>query len=225
MHVRSHSQVMFLTCPIVLVVMGYGWIEIVGVIAGILGLAVAVPQLLKVLKAHSHVGVSITAWFLLMLNYSVWLGFSWRMDSPSQLWANILAVGLTAVLVYVLLKEHLGNKFVSAVVILFSIFVSITVILVSPVWLMDIVLAGFIFARVPQVLSSFRSWRLGRHTNVSLLAYMLMGLSSVGWATYGAVTGLYMNVISSSIGLGLSVLVLLFEVLAERKYVKSLNVV
>jgi mannose-P-dolichol utilization defect 1 len=205
--------------------MGYGWIEIVGVIAGILGLAVAIPQLLKVLKAKSHVGVSITTWMLMMLNYSVWLGFSLRMDSPSQLWANILAAGLTAVLVYVLLKEHWSKTVTPLLVILFSIILSVGVIMISPVWLMDVVLTAFIFARVPQILSSFKSWRIGRHTNVSLLAYLLMALSSVGWIVYGAVTGLYMNVISSSVGLFFSVLVVVFELLAERKYVKTLRVV
>lgn len=198
--------------------MGYGWIEIVGVIAGILGLIVAVPQLIKVLKAHNHVGVNITAWMLMLLNYTVWLGFSWRMDSPSQLWANILAAALTSILVYVLLREQWNNSYTPILFIVFIMSISVTAILTSPIWLMNTILAAFILARLPQVFSSIKSWQLGRHTTVSITAYILMALSSIGWATYGALSGLYMNLISSSIGLLLSGLVVLFEVLAERKY-------
>lgn len=199
---------------------GYGWIEILGFISGALGLSVSIPQLVKVLKANSHVGVSIITWVLMMFNYSSWLAFSVRFDSPSQLITNVLAVLATSVLVFVLLKEHWGNSVWSAVFIVMLVAVSIILILILPEFWMDALLMVAIVARVPQLASSFKSWRLGRHTNVSLLTYMLLSVSSLGWVGYGLVTGLYMNVVSSSIGLSMSVLILLFELLAEKKYMK-----
>lgn len=199
---------------------GYGWVEILGFFSGALGLSVSIPQLVKILKASSHVGVSIITWVLMMFNYSSWLAFSLKVDSPSQLITNVLAVLATSVLVFVLLKEHWGSSVWSAVFIVMLVGVSIILILTLPEFWMNALLMVAIVARVPQLASSFKSWRVGRHTNVSLLTYVLLSVSSLGWVGYGLVTGLYMNVVSSSIGLSMSVLILMFELLAEKKYAK-----
>ena len=200
---------------------GYGWIEILGFISGGIGLSVAVPQLVKILKAQSHVGVSISAWVLMMCNYACWLGFSFRMDSPSQLISNVIAVFVTSLLVFVLLKEQWGNGFISVLFISLLVFACIWLVNVLPVFWMDVLLIIAIGARFPQLFTSYKSWRLGRHTNVSLLTYMLMALSSLGWMVYGIVSGLYMNILSSGVGLVISMVVLFFEVEAEKKYVKN----
>lgn len=200
---------------------GYGWIELVGLLAGALGLSVALPQLFKVLKAKNHVGVSITSWLLQLLNYSSWLAFSIRFHSPSQLAANILAAVFTSILVFVLLKE-IWNKTVPAVILILTLIaVAVTAILLLPEQVMEIVLLTFILARIPQILTSYKSWRIGRKTNVSQLTYLLMGLSSIGWITYGAVAGLHMNVYSSTMQLTASALIVMFEIAAARKYRKQ----
>ena len=203
--------------------MGYGWIEIVGVFSGIVGLSVSIPQLVKVLKANSHVGVSAISWTLMMLNYASWFGFSVRMASPSQLVANLIAVVVTSILVFVLLKENWGSVVLPLGFILLTVLFSVGFVLLSPEILMDVFLTLFILARLPQVMSSFKSWRIARHTNVSLTSYALMVVSSLGWATYGLVAGLWMNVFSSSMGLLLSLLIVCFEVGAERKYKQSIQ--
>lgn len=197
---------------------GYGWIEIVGLLAGVLGLSVAIPQLIKVLKARSHVGVSVTSWLLQLLNYSSWLAFSIRFHSPSQLAANILAALFTSILVFVLLKEIWNKTVLAIALILALITAAATAILLLPEQIMEIILLTFILARLPQILTSYKSWRIGRKTNVSQLTYLLMGLSSIGWITYGAVAGLQMNVYSSSMQLTASALIVMFEMAAAHKH-------
>ena len=197
---------------------GYGWVEVLGFISGALGLSIALPQLFKVLKADSHVGVSILTWILIMLNFASWMAFSLRMNSPSQFISNVIAVLFTAVLVFVLLKDFWGGSLWAVVFIVASVGLCVFLILVLPEWWMDGVLILAISSRVPQVFSSWKSLRTGRHTNVSLLTYTLSGLSSVGWVFYGLITGLYMNVLSSTIGLVLSMIVLWLEIIAYSKY-------
>lgn len=203
--------------------MGYGYAEIIGAAAGALGLSIAIPQTIKILKAHNHEGVSITTWILMLLNYSAWIGFSIKKDSPSQIAANLIGIIITSILVYILINQNIKNVYITLTIMAGLTFTATTLPLFLPEILMNIFLTTLIFAKLPQVLTSYRSWKTGAATTVSTGTYTLMLLSSAGWATYGYITGLWMNVFSSAAGIILSLAVLLLEIGAQHKYNKTIQ--
>jgi uncharacterized protein with PQ loop repeat len=81
----------------------------------------------------------------------------------------------------------------------------------------NIFLILFLYSRVPQVIESYKSYRLGRTTVVSMPTYALSALSAFTWIVYGILTGLTMIIVASSIVLCLSILVFAFETLAQKK--------
>ena len=202
--------------------MGYGYAEIIGAAAGALGLSIAIPQTVKILKAHNHSGVSVTTWILMLLNYAAWLGFSVKKDSTSQIAANLIAILITGILVYILINQNIKNVYITLTIMAGLTSTAITLPLILPEMLMNIFLTILIFAKLPQVLTSYRSWKTGTATTVSIGTYTLMLLSSAGWAAYGYITGLWMNVFSSTAGIILSLAVLLFELGAQQKHNKTI---
>lgn len=198
--------------------MGYGfWIETLGFISGTLGLSIAIPQLARVLIAKQHTGVSTATWVINLINFSIWTGYSIRYNSLSQAVTNIIAAVLTAILVFVLIKQSKNILVATSLVILFPI-VSIIAGLYTTEIIMTILLFGVIFAtRTPQIIASIKTLQTGRETIVSKTTYLLSSLATLGWIYYGILTGLWWNIVASTIGFILSMIILIIELVALRK--------
>lgn len=192
------------------------FVEAVGLAAGLLGVVSSLPQTVKVLKDGHTVGVSVSSWVIIFCTYAAWFAFGLRIGSFSQWVTNLLAIMLASVLLYVLLKGRMV-PLLRVLLMLFAAAVMMLVVFVLPDGFVGLFLGLFLFSRVPQIMSSFKSWRLGRVTNVSLLTFGLMVVSNVLWIVYGVLFGAAVIVVMPIIALTLSGLVLVFEVLAGRK--------
>ncbi len=185
--------------------------ELLGLVSGALGLSVAVPQLVRVLRADSHEGVSILTWIISLGNFAIWGAYGLRYDSPSQLVTNALACVLTVALVFVLVRQARGAVW-AAVVAGGTVAGFASVGYFTPVWLMTGVLFSMVASgKVPQMVASVRSYARRRRTVVSKTTYVLMLASSFGWITYGSLTGLWHNIVASSFTVFASVFILFFE--------------
>lgn len=185
--------------------------EIIGFVAGFLGLSIAVPQLVRVLKAKTHEGVSISTWIITLSSFAIWAAYSAKYNSVSQLVTNSIAWVLTAVLVYVLIKQA-RNTTMALLVIVVSTLVMVSLGYYSNEIVMTIALFLVVFSvRIPQIVSSIDHYKKHKQTTVSKTTYFLTFLSSIGWVTYGALTGLWHNVIASSIGIITSLIILWVE--------------
>lgn len=202
--------------------------ESIGLLGGAFGLSIAIPQTIRVLRTKSHVGVSTASWLILTLSVISWATFGFRIASPSQIISNVIAMVFNAVLTWMLLREdfsgkiRFGGTFAAGIIISLGALCS-AIVWFSPEPIMDIFLALFLTSRMPQVASSYRSWRRGRSTVVSSTTYTLSALSGVCWVLYGILMNLPFVIWFSGIVTVLSVLVLALEILAARKAASVLS--
>lgn len=185
--------------------------ELIGLISGILGLSIAVPQLYRIIKAKTHEGVSIATWVVSLGNFSIWAAYSARYNSPSQLLTNVIACILTTFLVYILIRQA-KNVSTAILVVLATIGMFTGLGFFTPEWLMTVILFTMVLVgRIPQIIASRSHYKNNQQTVVSKTTYTLIICSSVGWITYGTLTGLWQNIVASSIGLLTSAVVLYYE--------------
>lgn len=191
------------------------FVEAIGLLGGGLGLLISIPQLVRVVKHKSQVGVSLGTWLFIMMSTVGWTVYGWRVSSFSQITTNTVAMVLAITLSYVLMRERF--VFGMRVLILAAIAVPTALIVgFAPEWLMDAWLYIALWSRVPQTIESFQSWRHARSTMVSLTTYWLSIFSSLAWVLYGILTDRPVVIWFSIVVTVLSVLVVLFEVLAAR---------
>lgn len=196
--------------------------ESIGLLGGAFGLSLAIPQTIRILRTKSHVGVSTSSWLVMTLSVISWAAYGFRLDSPSQIINNIIATGFNGVLTWILLREELKGRIRLAGTASVAILVVTGAACVAIVWLasepvVNIFLTLFLTSRMPQVASSFKSWRLGRTTVVSMTTFTLATLSGVCWVVYGILMDLPFVAIFSAVVTLLSLLVLVLELGAAKK--------
>lgn len=158
--------------------------ELLGLIAGVLGLCVSAPQAVRV-RRQGTFGVSRATWMLMFAAYCCWLGYGIRTDSPSQVLANSVALLIAGwLLVALLAGQRCKWPFLVTVAI-----AAPGIILLVPETAMTVILLGFEGVFIPQVYRSWRAWRQRTPIPaVSNLTWMLSLLSSSLWLAY-AITG------------------------------------
>lgn len=197
-------------------------VEGIGLLGGAFGLFISVPQIVRIIRTKSHVGVSLSSWLIYFLSMSSWSAFGFRYHSPSQIISNTIALSFTGLLSWMLLSENFSTKIKfsksAALALLLALGAACFVVVTfSPEPVVNVFLILFLYSRVPQVIESYKSFRQGRKTVVSMPTYALSALSAFTWIVYGILTGLTMIIVASSIVLGLSLLVFIFETLAQKK--------
>lgn len=176
---------------------GYGWIEILGFISGFIGLSVSIPQIVKIIKSRSSSGVNLTMWVFMMISYASWFSYGLRVNSTSQIFTNILALSLSAILVLLIAYRKNFSKLFASIMILSLIILPIMLITILPYNIMSFILIAFGFTRIFQIRESFINFKNNARTSVSLTTHYMIMLASIGWTIYGWVAGLWVNVISS----------------------------
>lgn len=185
--------------------------ETIGIISGVLGLSIAIPQLWRIMRTKTYQGVSISTWLITLASFTLWFAYAVRFNSPSQAIANGIALTLTTILTHMLLKQHL--KILPTILTM--------IVLVTACYLIGyytnetimtiILLTIVITSRIPQIIASRNNYITQTPTAVSKMTYTLTILSSVGWITYGILTGLWQNIASSAIAIITSIIVILYE--------------
>lgn len=196
--------------------------ESIGLLGGAFGLTIAIPQTIRILRTKTHVGVSTSSWLILTLSVMSWATFGFRIESPSQIISNVIAMVFNGVLTWMLLRDDLKSRLrfsgTSAAVIIIALgAICSAIVWFSSELVMDIFLALFLTSRMPQIASSFTSWKIGRITVVSTTTYTLSTLSGVCWVVYGVLMQLPFVIVFSAVVALLSLLVLGLELLAKRK--------
>lgn len=192
------------------------WIELLGFVAGAIGIFISFPQLVRVIRLKSDVGVSFWTWLIITWLNVGWIAYGIRFNSPSQVWTNGIAALITGPLVYLLLRDRIGAvRSITLVIVTWVFAWSCCFWLPEPI--PSILLMIGLSSRAPQVITSFRSWRMGRATAVSNRSYVVAIIASVIWVVYGFLMNLWAIIAFSGTVAILSALVLLLEAGARRK--------
>lgn len=197
--------------------------EAIGFTSGAIGLSIAAPQLFRVLRARSRDGVSLTTWAITLAMFSLFGAYGIRYESLSQTVTNGIACVLTGVLVFLLAKDT-WNTPVAAAVVLAVIAGFFSVTYYSPAWMMTTVIFSMMaVSKIPQILTSRRFYLRGHATVVSKTTFTLIIVSSVGWMTYGALTGLWHNIVASSFNIVASSIILFYETRPRNSVIPGAN--
>ena len=192
------------------------WVELLGFVAGVTGIFISFPQLVRVIRLKSDIGVSFWTWLIITWTNVAWIGYGIRFDSPSQVWTNGVAALITGPLVFLLMRHRIGAvRSVLLVLATWAFGFSSCFFLPEPA--PSILLMFGLTSRAPQVAASFRSWKLGRATAVSNRSYLIAIIASVIWVVYGFLMNLWAIVSFSGTVAILSALVLMLEAGARRR--------
>ena len=187
--------------------------EVIGFLAGTLGMFNALPQV-RLVRALGHgEGVSVTAWMLTFIVNACWAGYGIRFGSPSIILTNTIAGILAASVLVALLgmtaRVILGLSAATAV------FVAAALML--PDQLITSLLIALTFSRLPQVWESYRSWLQAKPTAVSFGSLMMTLFSLIGWAAFSVLQQNRMMMTTTGIAMVLAIAITAFEIGAGRR--------
>lgn len=194
-------------------------VELLGFIAGALGLLYSVPQVLRLYRSEETVGVSAATWILMMFGHSLWTGYGVAENSPSQFVTNVIA----GCFVIVLLLKLLGISWVSLLVLAFPL-TTVPFLLMwkgPPVLGFLLLLAVTVSARIPQAVRSLRTFKTGSGSVVSVTTWAVAFTASGLWLLYAVIDQRLIIVLATSISMTMALLIVVFELLARRRTVVS----
>jgi uncharacterized protein with PQ loop repeat len=131
--------------------------EFFGYVAAMLGVLQAWPQTRKVRSLGHGRGVSITMWVMMSTSNAAWLGYGFRIGSPSLITSTVASACLNLSVVLALVENR-------RLVLLRWVPVALVMAVGSallPGWLVTPVLFVFTLSRVPQIMRSWKSRRDG----------------------------------------------------------------
>ena len=187
--------------------------EVIGFLAGALGMFNALPQVRLVRTLGHGEGVSVTAWALTFIVNASWAGYGIRFGSPSIIVTNTIA-GILAASVLVALLGMTG-RVILGLSVATAVFVAAALML--PDQLITSLLIALTFSRLPQVWESYRSWAEAKPTAVSFGSLIMTLLSLIGWAAFSILQHNRMMMTTTTIAMVLAVAITSFEIGAGRR--------
>ena len=187
--------------------------EVVGFIAGGLGIFFGVPQALRVRRLGHGRGVSLVSWTLQFAVAASWATYGFDSKSPSIMFTNLVALLVNASVIMAILKNNV--KSISLLIIYAAIWA--TLILVLPSAAVSILLVALNFAQSPQVVKSFHNIRVGKDSAVSITALSVSCFSILIWILYGFMADDSLIKVSALVALSINSLIIVLELIGKRK--------
>ena len=196
-------------------------IQLIGLIAGFIGISTSLPQMIKIKKlGHSH-GVSLMTYVINYASGRAWFGYGLRTHSIAQLIVAPLSMILTGIVIY----EILGTKIKTYLILTFPPIIFMFMIWHLPLLLISGILLCFGYNRIPQTYDSWMNWNSSDPTEsaVSVPSWTLNSIASILWIVYGVLGSYPMSTITSSIAMVFNSLILFFELKANRRVESSIK--
>jgi len=187
--------------------------EVVGFIAGSIGVFFGLPQALRVRKLGHGRGVSLVSWALQFAVAISWATYGFDAKSPAILMTNLVAAVVNASVIMAILKNNAKS-------ILFLTIYSATwatLVLVLPSALVATLLVALNFAQLPQIVKSFHNIGAGKDSAVSITALSVSCFSILIWFIYGFMAQDSLIKVSASVALSINTVIIALEIIGKRK--------
>jgi uncharacterized protein with PQ loop repeat len=187
--------------------------EVVGFIAGSIGVFFGLPQALRVRKLGHGRGVSLVSWTLQFAVAISWATYGFDAKSPAILMTNLVAAVVNASVIMAILKNNAKS-------ILFLTIYSATwatLVLVLPSALVATLLVALNFAQSPQIVKSFHNIGAGKDSAVSITALSVSCFSILIWFIYGFMAQDSLIKVSASVALSINTVIIALEIIGKRK--------
>ena len=187
--------------------------EVVGFIAGGIGMFFGLPQALRVRRLGHGRGVSLISWLLLFGTATSWGAYGLDIKSPSVLLTNIGAALVNASVIMAIMKNNLKS------IALLSVYASAlsALILNLPSAIVSTILILVIFAQAPQIVKSYRNLLVGADTAVSISALSVSSFSIALWLAYAVLADISLILLSSSIAVSINISIIILELIGKRR--------
>ncbi|CAN2222392.1 hypothetical protein MCEMRE254_01256 [Candidatus Nanopelagicaceae bacterium] len=186
--------------------------EVVGFIAGALGMFFGLPQALRVRRLGHGRGVSLISWLLQLGVATSWAAYGFDKNSPSLLATNMAAGIINASVVWAILDNRLRATFAIATLVA----VVAGLVLTLPTGLASALLISLVFAQSPQVYKSFKNIRIGKESAVSVVAMSVSAMSGIFWIIYAVKISDSLLVLCNAIVLSNNIAIIALEIVGKR---------
>ena len=191
--------------------------ELVGFIAGALGMFFGLPQALRIRRLGHGRGLSLISWLLQLGVASSWAAYGFDKNSPSLLATNMAAGLINASVVWVIIH----NRVKSILTIATLVAIVAGLVLTLPSAFVSALLIALVFAQSPQVLKSFKNIKVGKDSAVSVVAMSVSALSGIFWIIYAVLINDALLVLCNAIVLTNNIAIIAFEITGKRS--RALN--
>lgn len=189
--------------------------EVVGFIAGGIGIFFGLPQALRVRKLGHGRGVSLISWTLQFAVAASWATYGFDTKSPSILLTNLVALLVNTSVIMAILRNNV--KSISLLIIYAAVWATLILVLPSPG--VSTLLVALNFAQSPQVVKSFHNIRVGKDSAVSVTALLVSCFSILIWILYGFMADDLLIKVSALVALSINSVIIALELIGKRKRV------
>lgn len=187
--------------------------EVVGFIAGALGMFFGLPQALRVRRLGHGRGVSLISWLLQFGVATSWATYGFDVKSPSVLLTNVGAGIVNAMVIWAIIQ----NRLKSIVILTTYVAVLATLVLVLPSVLVSALLIALVFAQSPQVYKSYKNIEGGKDSAVSVMALSVSSFSIFLWFIYAIMIEDTLIKVSTTISFSTNVAIIALELIGKRR--------
>ena len=187
--------------------------EVVGFIAGALGMFFGLPQALRVRRLGHGRGVSLISWLLQFGVATSWATYGFDVKSPSVLLTNVGAGIVNATVIWAIIQ----NRLKSVVILTSYVAVLATLVLVLPSVLVSALLIALVFAQSPQVYKSYKNLEGGKDSAVSVVALSVSSFSIFLWFIYAIMIADTLIKVSTTISFSTNVAIIVLELIGKRR--------
>jgi uncharacterized protein with PQ loop repeat len=187
--------------------------ELVGFIAGGLGMFFGLPQALRVRKLGHGRGVSLISWMLQFGVATAWAAYGLDVDSPSVLLTNVGAGLINASVIMAIMRNNL--KSIATLVIYASVLTALVLLL--PSFLVSALLISLVFAQSPQIMKSYKNISIGKDSAVSITALSVSSFSIFLWFVYAIMVSDALIIVSTVISFSSMISIIILESIGKRR--------
>lgn len=159
-----------------------------GYLGAALGVAMVVPQIVRIVRHPALPGVSPISWALTVFACLLWMTYGLRSGALPQIPGNVLLVG-GAIAVVLLVKTPISRGRRALLLTLGAGLLELTAWVIPPQGVGYLAFAIGTVSTWPQLYDSVGNWRAHVNSGVSLSTWGLRIASQVCWLSYAVGTG------------------------------------
>jgi uncharacterized protein with PQ loop repeat len=187
--------------------------ELLGFIAGGLGMFFGLPQALRVRKLGHGRGVSLISWMLQFGVATSWAAYGFDIDSPSVLLTNVGAGLVNASVIFAIIRNN-----VKTLVILSGYAAGLSALILNlPSAIVSALLIALVFAQSPQIVKSFKNLAVGAESAVSVSALSVSSVSILLWFIYAVLADVPLILLSTTIAVSINISIIILELIGKRR--------
>jgi uncharacterized protein with PQ loop repeat len=187
--------------------------ELLGFIAGGLGMFFGLPQALRVRKLGHGRGVSLISWMLQFGVATSWAAYGFDIDSPSVLLTNVGAGLVNASVIFAIIRNN-----VKTLVILSGYAAGLSALILNlPSAIVSALLIALVFAQSPQIVKSFKNLAIGAESAVSVSALSVSSVSILLWFIYAVLADVPLILLSTTIAVSINISIIVLEMIGKRR--------